>query len=123
MSSRGVNRVTLIGNLGKDPETRFTPSGSAVCNFSLATSESWNDKQTGQKMEATEWHRIATFGKLAEICGEYLRKGQQVYIDGKLKTSKYTGKDGIERYSTDIIANNMQMLGGGEGGGRRAPSP
>ncbi len=126
--ARGVNKVILIGNLGADPDTRYTGSGTPVCTLSLATSESWTDKQTGQKQERTEWHRIKVFGKLAEICQEYLRKGRQVYIEGSLRTDKYTGKDGIERYSTDIIANNMQMLGGpgGEGGGggySRGPAP
>lgn len=117
--ARGVNKVILIGNLGADPDTRYTGSGTPVCTLSLATSESWMDKQSGQRQERTEWHRVKVFGKLAEICQEYLRKGRQVYIEGSLRTDKYTGKDGIERYSTDIIANNMQMLGGpgGEGGG------
>src|SRR5699024_9216780 len=108
----------LIGNLGADPDVRYTAGGSPVCTLSVATSESWTDKQSGQKQERTEWHRVKVFGKLAEICQEYLRKGRQVYIEGSLRTDKYTGKDGIERYSTDIVARNMQMLGGqGEGGG------
>ncbi len=118
--ARGVNKVTLIGNLGADPDTRYSASGSAVCTLSVATTDSWMDKQTGQRQERTEWHRVKVFGKLAEICQEYLRKGRQVYIEGSLRTSKYTGKDGIERYSTDIVARDMQMLGGpggGEGGG------
>ena len=120
--ARGINKVILIGNLGADPDTRYTGSGTPICTLSLATSESWTDKQTGQKQERTEWHRVKVFGKLAEICQEYLRKGRQVYIEGSIRTDKYTGKDGIERFSTDIIANNMQMLGGGEGG-KRAPAP
>lgn len=121
--SRGINKVILIGNLGADPDTRYTGSGTPICTLSLATSESWTDKQTGQKQERTEWHRVKVFGKLAEICQEYLKKGRQVYIEGSLRTSKYTGKDGVERYSTDIVANNMQMLGGqsGEGGGNFQP--
>src|SRR5699024_8245303 len=126
--ARGVNKVILIGNLGADPDTRYTGSGTPVCTLSLATSESWMDKASGQRQERTEWHRVKVFGKLAEICQEYLRKGRQVYIEGSIRTDKYTGKDGIERYATDIIANNMQMLGGpgGEGGGggySRAPAP
>lgn len=124
--ARGINKVILIGNLGADPDTRYTGSGTPVCTLSVATSESWMDKQSGQRQERTEWHRVKVFGKLAEICQEYLRKGRQVYIEGSLRTDKYTGKDGIERYSTDIIANNMQMLGGpggeGGGGGGRAPA-
>ncbi|MBL0030464.1 MAG: single-stranded DNA-binding protein [Rhodanobacteraceae bacterium] len=125
--SRGVNKVILVGNLGADPETRYTQSGGAITSIRIATSESWNDKQTGEKQERTEWHRIKFFGKLAEIAGEYLRKGSQVYVEGSLRTDKYTDKEGIERYSTDIIANEMQMLGGkpgaGEGGGSRSERP
>lgn len=115
--ARGVNKVTLIGNLGADPDTRYSASGNAVCTLSLATTESWKDKQTGDKQERTEWHRIKVFGKLAEICQEYLRKGRQVYIEGSLRRDKYTDKEGIERYATDIIARDMQMLGGGGSGG------
>ncbi|MGN6706944.1 MAG: single-stranded DNA-binding protein [Rhodanobacter sp.] len=115
--ARGVNKVILVGNLGADPEMRHTGSGTAICSFNLATSESWTDKQSGEKQERTEWHRVKIFGRLAEIAGEYLKKGRQVYIEGSLRTDKYTDKQGIERYSTDIIANEMQMLGGpGEGG-------
>lgn len=110
-----INKVILIGNLGADPDTRYTGSGTAICTLSLATTESWVDKNSGQKQERTEWHRVKVFGKLAEICQEYLQKGRQVYIEGSLRTDKYTGKDGVERYSTDIIASNMQMLGGGSG--------
>ena len=118
--ARGVNKVILVGNLGKDPETRYTANGGAITSFSIATSESWKDKQTGENQERTEWHRIKAFGRLAEICGEYLRKGRQVYIEGSLRTDKYTDKEGVERYATDIVANEMQMLGGagGEGGER-----
>jgi len=119
--ARGVNKVILIGNLGADPETRYTASGSAITTVSLATSDTWKDKQTGEAKERTEWHRVKFFGRLAEIAGEYLKKGRQVYIEGSIRTDKYTDKEGIERYSTDIIANEMQMLGGaGEGGGSRA---
>ncbi len=124
--ARGVNKVILIGNLGADPEVRYTGGGSPVCSLSLATSESWTDKQTGQRQERTEWHRVKVFGKLAEICKEYLHKGRQVYIEGTLRTDKYTDKNGIERYTTDVIARNMQMLGGpgsGEGGGGYARPP
>src|SRR5690606_4903541 len=108
----------LVGNLGADPETRYTASGSAITSIRIATSEQWKDKQTGENQERTEWHRVKAFGRLAEIMGEYLRKGRQVYIEGSLRTEKYTDKEGIERYSTDIVASEMQMLGGpGEGGG------
>ena len=117
--ARGINKVILVGNLGADPETRYSSSGSAITSIRIATSESWRDKQSGEQQERTEWHRVKFFGKLAEIAGEYLRKGSQVYVEGSLRTDKYTGQDGIERYSTDIIANEMQMMGGrgGEGGG------
>jgi single-strand DNA-binding protein len=114
--ARGINKVIIVGNLGADPETRYTASGSAITTLSIATSESWTDKQSGEKQERTEWHRVKIFGKLAEIAGEYLKKGRQVYIEGSLRTDKYTDKAGIEKYSTDIIANEMQMLGGREGG-------
>jgi single-strand DNA-binding protein len=118
--ARGINKVIIVGNLGADPETRYTGSGTAITSLRIATSEAWTDKQSGEKQERTEWHRVKLFGKLAEIAGEYLKKGRQVYIEGSLRTDKYTDKDGVERYSTDIIANEMQMLGGqggGEGGG------
>jgi single-strand DNA-binding protein len=115
--ARGVNKVILVGTLGADPETRYTASGGAITKIRIATNESWTDKQTGQKQERTEWHRVTFFGRLAEIAGEYLKKGRQVYVEGSLRTDKYTDKDGIERYSTDIIANEMQMLGGPGGGG------
>ncbi|MCJ7830118.1 MAG: single-stranded DNA-binding protein [Desulfobacterales bacterium] len=114
-----VNKVIVVGNLGKDPESRFLPDGKAVCNFSVATTDTWKDKATGEKKEATEWHRISTFGRLAEICGEYLKKGSQVYIEGKLRTRKWQDKEGQDRYTTEIIADAMQMLGSrsGMGGG------
>jgi len=115
--ARGINKVIVVGNLGADPETRYTASGTPITTLSVATSEQWTDKQSGQKQERTEWHRVKMFGRLAEIAAEYLKKGRQVYIEGSLRTDKYTGKDGIERYSTEIIANEMQMLGGGEMGG------
>src|SRR3954452_4461676 len=121
--ARGVNKVILVGNLGADPETRYTPSGTAITSIRIATSESWKDKQTGEQQERTEWHRVKFFGRLAEIAGEYLKKGGQVYVEGKLRTDEYE-KDGVKRYSTDIIADEMQMLGsrgggaeGGMGGG------
>src|SRR5690349_17976698 len=117
--ARGVNKVILIGNLGADPETRYTANGGAITQIRLATSESWKDKNTGQMQERTEWHRVKFFGRLAEIAGEYLKKGRQVYIEGSLRTDKYTDKEGIERYTTDIIADEMQMLGGGGEGGSR----
>ncbi|MCX7514023.1 single-stranded DNA-binding protein [Frateuria sp. STR12] len=116
--ARGINKVIIVGNLGADPEVRYTSGGTPVCSLSVATSEQWTDKQSGEKQERTEWHRVKMFGKLAEIAGEYLKKGRQVYIEGSLRTDKYTDKAGVEKYSTDIIANDMQMLGGmGEGGG------
>jgi len=118
--SRGVNKVFLVGTLGKDPEVRYSQAGAAMCSISVATNESWKDKQTGEKQERTEWHRVKFFGRLAEIAGEYLKKGGQVYIEGSMRTEKYTDKQGVEKYSTDIIASEMQMLGGkpGEGGER-----
>jgi single-strand DNA-binding protein len=121
--ARGVNKVILVGNLGADPETRYTANGGAITTIRIATSEAWTDKQTGQKQERTEWHRIKFFGKLAEIAGEYLKKGRQVYVEGSLRTEKYTDKEGIERFSTDVIANEMQMLGGpGDRGGEMGAS-
>jgi len=121
--ARGVNKVILIGHLGADPETRAMPSGSSVANLRIATTESWRDKQSGEQQERTEWHRVALFGRLAEIAGEYLKKGSQVYIEGSLRTRKWQDKQGNERYSTEIVGNEMQMLGGrGGGGGAGAPS-
>lgn len=110
MASRGVNKVILVGNLGQDPETRYTPSGSAVTNINVATSEAWKDKQTGQQQERTEWHRIVFFNRLAEIAGEYLRKGSKVYIEGSLRTRKWQDQQGQDRYTTEIVAGEMQML-------------
>jgi single-strand DNA-binding protein len=110
--ARGINKVILIGNLGADPETRAMPSGTTVANLRIATSESWRDKQTGEQQERTEWHRVALFGRLAEIAGEYLKKGSQVYIEGSLRTRKWQDKQGNERYSTEIVGNELQMLGG-----------
>ena len=111
--ARGINKVILVGNLGKDPEIRYTPSGAAVANITLATSESWKDKQTGEQQDRTEWHRVVFFGRLAEIVGEYLKKGAQIYVEGKIKTDKYQDKEtGQDRYSTSIVGNEMQMLGG-----------
>ena len=123
--ARGINKVILIGNLGADPETRAMPSGTTVANLRVATSESWRDKQTGEQQERTEWHRVAFFGRLAEVAGEYLRKGSQVYIEGSLRTRKWQDKQGNERYSTEIIGNDLQMLGGrgGAGGAGAAPVP
>lgn len=114
--ARGINKVILVGNLGNDPETRYTQGGMAITRISLATTSVRNDKD-GNKQERTEWHRVVFFGKLGEIAGEYLRKGSSVYVEGSLRYDKYTGQDGVEKYSTDIIADEMQMLGGREGGG------
>jgi single-strand DNA-binding protein len=115
--ARGVNKVILIGNLGRDPEVRYSPNGSAVANVTLATSESWKDKNSGEKQEKTEWHRVVFFGRLAEIAGEYLKKGSQVYVEGRLQTRKWQDKDGHDRYTTEIVANEMQMLGSRGGAG------
>ena len=115
MASRGVNKCILVGSLGQDPEVRYTQGGSAIANLSLATSETWRDKQTGENKEKTEWHRVVLFGKVAEVAGEYLKKGSQVYIEGQLQTRKWTVKDGVDRYSTEVVVNvggTMQMLGG-----------
>lgn len=108
---RGVNKVIILGNLGKDPETRFMPNGKAVTNFSIATSESWKDKQTGEKKDKTEWHNIVMFDRLAEIAAEYLKKGSSVYVEGKLQTRKWQDKEGKDRYTTEIVAHELQMLG------------
>ena len=117
--ARGINKVILVGNLGKDPDTRYMPSGKAVTNFSIATSESWTDKQSGDKQERTEWHNVVLFDKLGEIAAEYLRKGSQVYIEGSLRTRKWQDKEGKDRYTTEIVGRDMQMLGsrGGAAGG------
>lgn len=120
MASRGVNKVILIGNLGNDPEVRYTASGAAVANVSLATSEQWKDRESGEQQERTEWHRVVFFGRIAEVVGEYLRKGSQIYVEGRLQTRKWQDKDGNDKYSTEIVANDMQMLGGGRGGGGSA---
>ena len=124
--ARGINKVILVGNLGADPETRYTASGSAVTNIRLATAESWRDRQSGEQNERTEWHRVVLFARLAEIAAEYLRKGSQVYIEGRLQTRKWQGQDGADRWTTEIVANEMQMLGsrggGGGGGGGGGPS-
>lgn len=120
-----VNKVIIVGNLGRDPETRYAPSGDAFCTITVATTDTWKDRQTGEKKEATEWHRVVFNGKLAEIAGQYLKKGRPVYIEGSLRTRKWTNKDGVEQYTTEIRADQMQMLGsrdgsegGGSGGGR-----
>ncbi|MGV3346114.1 single-stranded DNA-binding protein [Enterobacteriaceae bacterium LUAb1] len=125
MASRGVNKVILIGHLGQDPEVRYMPNGGAVTNITLATSENWRDKQTGENKEVTEWHRVVLFGKLAEVAGEYLRKGSQVYIEGQLRTRKWQDQGGQDRYTTEVVVNvggTMQMLGGRQSGaGASAP--
>ena len=126
-----VNKAIIIGNLGKDPEVRYTASGEALCNITVATSETWKDKATGEKKEATEWHRVSFFGKLAEIAGQYLKKGSQVYVEGSIRTRKWTDKEGQERYTTEIRGDEMKMLGGKTDGGQPrqessdgyAPSP
>ena len=117
MASRGINKVILIGNLGADPEVRYTPNGNAVANLTLATSSGWKDKQSGEMQERTEWHRIVFFNRLAEIVGEYLKKGSKVYIEGSLRTRKWQDKNGVDRYTTEIIANEMQMLDSRGGNG------
>lgn len=130
MASRGVNKVILIGNLGQDPEVRYMPNGGAVCNITVATSETWKDKNSGENQEKTEWHRVVMFRKLAEIAGEYLKKGSKVYLEGKLQTRKWQDQQGQDRYTTEIVADQMQMLdsrGGsadfsGGGGGQYQPS-
>jgi single-strand DNA-binding protein len=121
--ARGVNKVILVGNLGKDPETRYMPNGKAVTNFTIATSESWKDKQTGEQREQTEWHNIVMYDRLAEIAAEYLRKGSQVYVEGRLRTRKWQDKEGRDRYTTEINANEMQMLGSRAGGAGGSSEP
>ena len=116
MASRGINKVILVGNLGNDPEMRYTSSGTAIANISLATSDSWKDKNTGEQQERTEWHRVVFFDRLAEVVGEYLKKGSQIYVEGELRTDKWQDNQGNDRYTTKIRARNMQMLGGREGG-------
>ncbi len=118
--ARGINKVIIVGNLGGDPETRYMPSGGAVTNLTIATNESWKDKASGERKERTEWHRVAMFNRLAEIAAEYLRKGSQVFIEGKLRTRKWQDKNGQDRYTTEIIADEMQMLGGRSGAGSNA---
>ena len=129
-----VNKVIIVGNLGRDPEVRYAPSGAAICNVTIATSRQWKDKNSGERQEETEWHRVVFYDRLAEIAGEYLKKGRSVYVEGRLKTRKWTDKDGVEKYTTEIIAQEMQLLGGREGGGmgggddmggggERAPAP
>ena len=110
--ARGINKVILVGNLGKDPEIRYSASGAAIANITIATSDNWKDKQTGEKQERTEWHRVVFFNRLAEVVGEYLKKGSQVYVEGRLQTRKWQDKDGQDRYTTEIVASEMQMLGG-----------
>ena len=114
-----LNKVILIGNLGRDPEVRYMPNGEAVCNFSIATSETWNDRQTGQRQERTEWHNITLYRRLAEVAGQYLKKGSQVYIEGRIQSRKYTDKNGIERTAYEIIGSEMKMLGGGNDSGQQ----
>ena len=137
MASRGINKVILVGNLGQDPEIKYMPNGNAVCNITVATSESWKDKNSGEMQERTEWHRVVFFRRLAEIAGEYLKKGSQVYLEGRLQTRKWQDQQGQDRYTTEIVADNMQMLGGGnrsggsaefgggqsKGGSQSAPAP
>src|SRR3954463_12961002 len=115
-----VNKVILVGNLGRDPETRYAPEGGAICNISVATTDTWKDKTSGEKQERTEWHRVVFFNRLAEIAGEYLKKGSQVYVEGSLRTRKWQDKEGQERYTTEIVAERMQMLGSRQGGGDAA---
>ena len=112
-----VNKVILVGNLGRDPETRYNPEGGAICNISVATTDTWKDKTSGEKQERTEWHRVVFFNRLAEIAGEYLKKGSQVYVEGSLRTRKWQNKEGQERYTTEIVADRMQMLGSRQGAG------
>tara|TARA_R110000803_G_scaffold180290_7_gene242730 strand:+ start:3056 stop:3511 length:456 start_codon:yes stop_codon:yes gene_type:complete len=124
MAKRGINKAIVLGNLGSDPEIRYSASGDAIANFSVATSEHWNDKKTNEKVEATEWHKIVAFKKLAEIIGEYLKKGSKVYIEGKMQTRKWTDKDNIDRWTTEIVAHDMQMLDKNPNAtGQRAPTP
>lgn len=118
-----LNEVNLIGNLGRDPEVRYTPNGNAVCSVALATTRTWKNKDSGERQEETEWHRVVFYDRLAEIAGEYLKKGKPIYLKGRLKTRKWQDKDGTEKFTTEIIAEQMQMLGGREGGEAPAPAP
>ncbi len=120
--ARGINKVILVGNLGKDPEMRYTPGGVAVANITIATSDSWKDKQSGEQQERTEWHRVVFFNRLAEVVGEYLKKGSQVYVEGRLQTRKWQDQGGQDRYTTEIVANEMQMLGSKSGSGSAMPA-
>ena len=120
--SKGINKAIILGNLGQDPDIKYTAAGAAVTNISVATTDSWKDKQSGEKQDRTEWHRIVFFGKLAEIAGEYLRKGSQVYVEGRIQTRKWQDKEGNDRYTTEIVGNDMQMLGGRGNAGASAPS-
>ena len=119
--ARGINKAIIVGNLGRDPEVRYTANGNAIANITVATTESWKDKQSGERQEKTEWHRVVFFGRLAEIAGEYLKKGAQVYIEGRLQTRKWEDKSGQERYTTEIVASEMQMLGSRGGGASGTP--
>ena len=121
--ARGVNKAIIVGNLGRDPEVRYSANGNAIANVTIATTESWKDRQSGERQEKTEWHRVVFFSRLAEIAGEYLKKGSQVYIEGRLQTRKWEDRDGNERYTTEIVANEMQMLGGRGGGDSQGDSP
>lgn len=121
--ARGINKVILIGNLGADPEVRYMPSGGAVANLRIATTESWKDRQSGEMQERTEWHRVVLFGRLGEVAKEYLRKGSRVYVEGRLQTRKWQGQDGQDRYATEVVANDMQMLDRREGGPVGGPEP
>lgn len=121
--ARGINKVILVGNLGNDPDVRYTAGGAAVTRISVATTEAWKDRESGEQQEKTEWHRVVFFGKLAEIVAEYLKKGSQVYVEGRLQTNKWQDKEGNDRYTTEIIANEMQMLGGRSSGGNFDKSP
>lgn len=124
MASRGINKVIIVGNLGQDPEVRFMPNGGAVANFTVATSETWKDKQTGEQKEKTEWHRIVIYQRLAEIAGEYLKKGSKVYLEGRLQTRKWQNQQGVDQYTTEVVVNDMQMLDSrGQGGGQGYQAP
>ena len=121
--ARGINKVILVGNLGRDPEVRYSAEGSAICNISIATTSQWKDRTSGERREETEWHRVVFYNRLAEIAGEYLRKGRPVYVEGRLRTRKWAGDDGQDRYTTEIVAEQMQMLGGGRGGEGASETP